>query len=457
MRKKIVLYWPDSKYAQPTEQKVNDLKLKSTTLATLAGAIKEFQPVSLQSIIALRHLHISEEKASDETFLQQNINLVENYTPDILCIGNWTSNFPLTIEFVKKYRARNKNCTIILGGHPATFTPNEVLNIVPEVDYLIRGEGEFALRELITKLVEDQNTHNVKSISFRNKHGDIVHNPRRELIDPLDKLPIPDYESFECGKNEGVYTVMTERGCFYNCNFCSSRIMGQIPRLKSVGRVLKEIKILDTDFIFFGSNNFTSNRDFVVKLCRGLKDYNVGWHCMSRVDTVDQELLHVMQDGGCKEISLGPESIVPQLLIQMDKTAKEKVDDYIKLCWTIPRYAQKIGLDTRANVVIGFPSETPQMLKKTLNYIANLHQEGINTNASLLTVYPGTPLWNLYKEGSIKLVKRPSYERAFFSSKYDYLPWAYPDAWRPKNQYMDIPELDRLVYEHWAKKVESGQ
>ena len=118
----------------------------------------------------------------------------------------------------------------------------------------------------------------------------------------------------------------------------------------------------------------------------------------------------------------------------------------------MPRYANEIGMETRANVVIGFPYEKKEMLVETLNYIVTLQNEGIKTHASVLAVYPGTDLWGDYKQGKIELVKRRQYPFGFFSEKYAHLPWACPDAWMPKNDYMSLNEFDKTTYENWSLK-----
>lgn len=455
MNNNIVLYWPDYNLTRPSRERIDALKLKSLTLASLAGAIKDYKPIAVQGNILLRHLHNSEDSISHENYLKASVKMIEKFSPDILCIANWSSNFPFTVEFIKLYKARN-NCIIVLGGHPATFNTKDVLGIIPEVDFLVRGEGEIALKELMGELIKGKSGRNVKSVSYRDKNGTLKHNQKQPIIDDLDKLPMPDYTSFAKGNSKSVYTLMTERGCFYNCTFCCARVMGGAGRLKSASRVIKEIEQLNTDYIFFGSNNFTTNKDFVRKISKYLLEKQIGWHIMSRVDTVNKELLGIMKTRGCDEISFGPESINPNTLMAMNKTSKSRLQSYIKACWDIPREANKIGMKTRANVVVGFPFETKKMIIETLNYIVALEQEGIHTHASTLAVYPGTQLWDDYIAGKIELIKRDGYPPGFFAKKYDHLVWAYPDAWMVENNHMTIREFAKITYENWTSKIKLG-
>ncbi len=435
-----------------SEGKAHPLRLNSLTLATLASSIKEYDPISIQLGIHLLSHHKKVHEIDEKKYLEDSLKTVEKYNPDILCVSSWSSNFPFNIELIRRFKSRNPNTAIIMGGYPSTFVPEETLSIAPEIDYLVRGEGELTLSELMGALKEGKdNLGNIKGISYRNSEGKIVHTPNRPVVKNLDDLPIPDYSSF--AKKTENYIVRSSRGCVFHCKFCASRVLeGSPERRKSIKRMEKEIKSIDTNYIFFACNNFTTKKTWVEKICDKLKGSGIDWHCMSRIDTVNGKLIKKMAESGCEEISYGPESIVPRLLTKMGKINPSFVSKYLKLCWDIPLFSKEVGLITRANTVIGFPYEKKEELIKTLNYIVELNKKGIFSHASILSPFIGCEMWNQYVEGKYEIIRK-NYEKAFFVEKYEHLPWAYPDAWMFKNQYMSKNEFEKIITEEWKRKV----
>lgn len=331
------------------------------------------------------------------------IQFILKDNPDIVGINCFTPSYFRVQELVQDPRI--KDFTIILGGPHPTILPKEVMEENPAVNFIIIGEGEETIPELMHAIEKKSGFENIKGIAYR-KNSEIVINERRPLIKDLDTIPLParhllDLKKYEAAPSTQRRSFMTNiistRGCPYRCTYCSSRnLFGVVHRTHSVQRVIKEIKIcLDTGAreIYFLDDNFSANRAWTMKLCdeiikQGLHKKFI-WSMNTRVNLIDEELLRKMKMAGMYLVHFGVESGSQRLLDMIKKDITlEQSDEAIKLC-------RRIGVNTRSYGMLGLPTETREESEKTIRFLKKINPTTIKV--SLLTPYPGSPVFSQIK------------------------------------------------------------
>ncbi len=324
--------------------------------------------------------------------------------PDIVGISTMTSNYLNATRVAKTVKRWNPECVVVMGGVHATFMHRNILETVPEVDVVVRYEGEFAMSELARVLDENDSPRAVRGISFR-ENGRLVSTPPRGCIEDLDKLPYPAHHLLEPPVEEylGQYLprslpVMTSRGCPFSCIYCSTMALhGQRYRTRSIANVMGELEYLVEKFevtdISFVDDNFTMQKDRVIELCREIKKRNLSieWGCSARVDQVSDGLLRAMKDAGCRDIFFGIESASQHVLDLVRKgfrveQAKEAV-----------RTAEKLNIRTHCSFILGLPGESVRSLKNMVAFVEETKPTG-RALPNRLSILPGTELFEKKEE-----------------------------------------------------------
>lgn len=252
----------------------------------------------------------------------------------------------------------------IYGGSNATVNWNLYINCF---NIICRGEGEGIFDQII------DNINNLKNLGFiqvgntyvndkvyRKKNLDSIKFPDRNVID------LDDYKRIEPAYLNDVYpvdTVVSSRGCPFDCYFCSSKLIwNRKYTFRSIDNIISEIQYLIKNYatkgIYFREDNFTVVRKRVIEFCEKIKNLNVSWLCESRVDTLDEELIELMANSGCKGIWFGLESTDDHVLKQIGKmTTVDQISKTIKIC-------NNYGIRTGGGFMIGFPFDTYESILK---------------------------------------------------------------------------------------------
>ncbi|HEY9074181.1 MAG TPA: radical SAM protein [Desulfobaccales bacterium] len=311
-----------------------------------------------------------------------------DFKPDLVCISSISSTAPRAYELADSYR--QQGLPVVLGGAHPSFLPREGLE---HADYVVCGEGEGALPELIDALRTGGDVSGIQNLCFR--QGDaIVQNPWRPLVEDLDALPIPNYgliHGWKAKRGKGVVSIATSRGCPFNCSFCSVIILfGRQHRTNSVDRVMEEIRQngLQAKHIFFCDDNFTANRARTKELCEriiesGLK---LEWSAQVRVESAkDPELLDLMAKSGCFAVFVGLESINPATLKAYNKS--QTVEGIKECVVNFHRY----GINVHGMFVFGAEEDHYQVIRDTVKVSRQLDLDSLQY--LILTPIPGTPFY----------------------------------------------------------------
>ena len=356
--------------------------------------------------------------------------------------------------------------TIAFGTH-VTPIPRETLRPYPALDYVLVGEPDLTLRDLLDHLDRkiDQRSPEIinllertdpqykpavnsngsidmsaiKGVAWRNGDEIKVNFPR-PFIPSLDDLPVPMHELLPLMKYrmpliKGPFTfIVTSRGCTAGCTFCIKHVSYQYSvRLRSPELIMEELwklKELGIHNIHMYADLFTVNRDQVVELCNRMIDekINIKWTCNSRVDYVDEEMLQLMGQAGCRLISWGIESANEQVLRRARKgTTQDKVQR--ALLWS-----KKAGIMNWGYFIIGLPGETEASIRETIDFAKRLPLDIALFH--IAAPYPGTPFFfEVVENGWFRPGTR----------------WEQVDM--DKETVLDYPDLpaERLMY--WQKRA----
>lgn len=327
-----------------------------------------------------------EVKAFIEDVAEPDWSFIEN--SDLVCISTITSTAIRAYGIAQ--RLKPLGIPVIMGGAHPTFLPDEALQ---HADFVVRGEGEYSLMELIEHLEKGTPPlMDIKGISYKDNEGRNVHTPQREFINDLDSLPEPDFSLVHKWKPSNTYPVSTSRGCPYDCKFCSVISMfGRSYRFKSVAETLKELSYVTsvskaTKFIV--DDNFTANKKRTKEILRGMiaQGIKTRWSAQVRTDVAkDPELLRLMADSGCHTLYIGFESINPATLKAYNK--EQNRDDVISCI----RMVQEHGIHIHGMFVLGADTDDVETIRGTADFATHL---GIDTVQFLiLTPLPGTQLF----------------------------------------------------------------
>ncbi len=326
--------------------------------------------------------------------------------PDLVGMTAITLTYKSALHLAKLTKEIHPNCITVLGGPHATFWDEEALQECPDLDVVVRREGEYTLLELVQRLDAGKSFHDVIGITCRND-GKIVTNPDRPYIENLDELPYParhlwPLESLR--KVEDVFYLTTSRGCTSWCDFCEAvRMFGRRFRMRSPKNVVDEIEYLyktygGTQFTFC-DDAFTVDKSRTEELCDEIMKRNlkIVWNCGTRVDMVTKKLLVKMKKAGCASVWFGVESGTQEVLDEMHKG--------ISTSQTIQtvNWVRELGLTPVPNVLLGFPGETKETAWKTIKFAQKISPDNLSF-FNVATPLPGTPLYDRVKEsGGLKI------------------------------------------------------
>ncbi|MFW9874635.1 MAG: B12-binding domain-containing radical SAM protein [Candidatus Thorarchaeota archaeon] len=375
---------------------VNPARLSSGLDAIIKGP-----PLSLISIAAMVPDHGA--KLFDfkvHKYKENRFRTLLNHS-DVVAITSMTPQISHAFEVADL--AKKQGCITIMGGYHPTLAPDYVAKH-PAVDYTIRGEGEYSFQELVQYLDSNENPNllkNIDGVSYKNRHGKVIHNKDRRLEPNLDNFPMPRRDLLDDKKyiylGARVAQLESSRGCPHNCKFCCIIKMWRnldhpiTYRTKSTRRIMQEIYDVDwkNDFIFFCEDNFTikikRTKEILETMIRSGVPNKIYFSCQSRVDTLYRNpwLVDLMHKAGMRQVFLGIESVHQQSLDAMNK--QNTTSDMVR---KVVSSLQDRGISIFGGVIIGFPGETKTMVRQNIQFARSLNMTCVQFTP--ITAFPGT-------------------------------------------------------------------
>lgn len=357
-------------------------------ISYIAGYLRKKRPEYnikiLDCLITQRYIHKFPGRTQYGLTDEEIIERVQKYAPHVVGITSMYTAFCYdTFRISKLLKTIDKNIKVVIGGSYATeYYQIAIKN--KNIDFIVLGEGEETFFELVDVLNKKGNYNNIKSLVFK-ENGRIVVTSIRDRIIDLDTIPFPTRDLLDMNsyinhdKITGLgkarefpgTTLITSRGCPMKCVYCSVKqvwgrkwtyhsskyVVDEIEHLiKDYG--IKEFHILD-DSISVSYNRLNEICDEIIK-----RNLNISWSTPNGVAhwTLNKEILNKMKKAGCYRITFGIESGNPEIRKYIGKPFSL---DTVKI---LINHANKIGMWTICTFIIGFPNETIEQMKETLNF-----------------------------------------------------------------------------------------
>ncbi len=373
---------------------------------------------------------------------------IEDYKPDIAGITCMftarTKDALRTCQLVKEV---DKAIPVVMGGLQASLFPEEMLNS-GFVDFIIMGEGEFRLKNLIESLNKGK-TPVFDGIAYI-KNGQYIEKPMQSRILDLDSIPLParhlvDMDKYiEIGvpfapfsRRDRVEQILTSRGCPQRCNFCSSvNYWGRKFRARSVDNIINEVENLINKYqieeIQFTDDNMTLDRKRAMELFTKLKDFNLSWCAANGLMTMtlDEKMIKLMSQSGAYQIACAIESGSERVRENIIHKKVPPIERVKKLVDT----AHENGIQVHSTFIVGFPGETMEEINLTLDYPFKVGFD--SASFFIATPLPGSELYDYCRE---KGYSPANPERIDFKSANINIPKNSPDY------VIDPVELEKLV------------
>jgi radical SAM superfamily enzyme YgiQ (UPF0313 family) len=274
---------------------------------------------------------------------------------------------PFSILLAKKCKTLKPSSKIIFGGPDVSFEEIPLLKAFKHIDIIVRGEGELTLTDLLYTIQIKGDLRRVKGITFR-EINQIIRNPDRSLIRDLDSLPLPDFALLPCHQEYKESMIEGGRGCPFSCSFCATcKMWGHKSRIKSPQRIKSELSLIkkhqniDPDIgVHIVHDHLLVNRIKSAKLLYQLRDLNIPWNCAARLDSLNNKLIKLLAEAGCKAIESGIESGSLRILKSIGKNFNLK---------KLPRIIAaliKHDIHPTFTFILGLPGEGKRDLNQTL-------------------------------------------------------------------------------------------
>ncbi len=303
------------------------------------------------------------------------------WKPDLVVINTGTPSIESDIAIASLAKGAHPDAwTMAIGIHPSA-RPDDCFAFDDNLDMLVRGEPEYTIRDAALAIQSGAGLDGVAGLSYRS-NGQVKHNQDRPYIDDLDELPYPAWDLIDVNNyclpfsGHPFLLVATARGCPYACTMCVNKVYyGAKRRRRSPQKVVDEMEWVVKEFgvrdFLFWTESFTTDQDYAIETAEEImrRHLDVRWVCNSRVDTVSPRLLKTIKKAGCWMIGYGIESGVQEVLDSMKKRAT------IAQAVVAVRMAHEVGLEVTGHCILGFPGETKETMRSTVEFTKFLKLE----------------------------------------------------------------------------------
>jgi anaerobic magnesium-protoporphyrin IX monomethyl ester cyclase len=372
------------------------------------NSIFRFPPLGLGYIAAVLRRHGVEVELVDCTFQtpQRALRRIVASQPDIVGFYCMFSMKKTTHELAGALRDQLPDGVVfVVGGPLPSWMPEGFLGAF---DVVVVGEGEQTITELVAALAEKKPLSQIKGIVYR-QGAQVIHTPPRAFIADLDSIPFPTRSQFDNDAYKAYYqrrfhytttSMITSRGCPFSCDFCSRPIFGADIHTRSVTNIVDEVAEiagLGYDRVWFADDCFTLNSRHLLAVCEELsrRRLDVGWECLSRVDTMNGEVATAMKHAGCVRVFFGIESGNDSVLEIMNKRINTSQAEHAV------RAAKAAGLQAGAFFIVGYPGESDKTVLDTIRFASKLPLDYLSF--TLPYPIPGTPLYERVKTGGVSI------------------------------------------------------
>ena len=334
--------------------------------------------------------------------MDETVDKILSNTPRVVGITSTMNTFHSAIVLGQKLKQAEPEIYLVLGGPYVSALTTGALD--KAFDFGVYGEGEHTFLELMKFLDHRGEISEIDGLIYKD-NGEFKLNKPRKYIEPLDSIPpparhlLPDLKLYrpnaQSYRKLPATTIITSRGCPFNCIFCDRSTFGKKYRAHSAEYVVDEIQMLIEQFgikeIWFVDDTFTIDKNRVMQICNMIMERNldISWSCLGRVGTVTIEMLKMMKKAGCWMIAYGIE------------TGNQGVMNYIKKGITLEQAEQAVkwtkeaGLLPKGYFMLGYPVDTLETIDETIAFARSLSLD--YALFTITTPLPNTELFEICK------------------------------------------------------------
>jgi anaerobic magnesium-protoporphyrin IX monomethyl ester cyclase len=365
-------------------------------------------PLGLGYLAAVARAHgidvrVVDAKREGHTCPEQTVAAIRQHDPQVVGLTAFTVDYPRAALIAQQLKAGPGRPVTVLGGPQANALPIEALEQAPAVDYVVAGEGESTLLELVTAVRAGRAPDPAPGLHYRDSAGHVC-GAGRTAYEDLERLPFPAWDLFP---RVDDYPLMTHRGCPFRCVFCS-RNLTQRVRSRSAAHVMEEIRWLHRTFapqrITIEDETFGLQSGPTEALLARLIEFNrhagLRFQAGTRVDRASVRLFQLMKQAGFDRVELGVESGVPAVLERSGKG----VD--VGQVRAAVRGARQAGLKIWLNFIIGLPGETKATVRQSIELAVELNPDRLSV--AVIVPYPGSEVyrWSQRGENGYRLLSK---------------------------------------------------
>jgi len=347
-------------------------------------------------------------------------DLFEKFQPDVVGFSCLDINFQKGMEIAGNLKKLNPDITTIFGGEHSTAHPEIVKD--ENVDIALMGEGEHTIKEILERIEKgEKDMTGIEGCSFFNGEK-VIENSRRERIKYLDSLPFPDRDVIKnynyifpglaslavpLHKQKIACTYMS-RGCLFDCTFCTTpNVWMRKWATRSKDHMADELEYLAKqgyNLIYFQDETFTLKPKVALGLCKEIvkRNIKIHWTCLTRLSTLNDELLFWMHKAGCFYMAVGVEAVTDKTLDKIQKKLDTAmVREKLKLI-------RKHNISVCGLMMMGYPWETEKQILSYSKYLNKLKLDSVRLR--FLTPFKGTRLHDEIEEKGLFLANNPYHE-----------------------------------------------
>lgn len=333
------------------------------------------------------------DSSKDSSYnLKKLKQVISQFNIDIVMCGGMITEREILRHIFIAAKELSKSIITIQGGALVSYSPNEAMQLIPECDIGVIGEGEITICELVNAIENQTDIGDVKGIIYSHDHNELKITESQNEAPDLSSLPIPDYEGFfgDWMIDNESFMVSSGRSCNFACTFCSK--FGEKYRERPLEKIFEELDYYLPKYKFkrvnFLNEFFNVEESYLNSFCEKIKSYNIEVLIQTRISPkLTLDVLEKLKAAGVRDIIFGLESADDAVLKSMKKGITSE------LMLKVLKDAKKAQLNVHGNFIFGDVAETTETLQNTFRFIENHRDLFFYAKMFMICLFPGSSLY----------------------------------------------------------------
>jgi anaerobic magnesium-protoporphyrin IX monomethyl ester cyclase len=336
-------------------------------------------------------------KSRGHRSVDQTAREILAHNPRVVGLSALTNDYLKAKKIAKILKNSSNPPVVVFGGAHVNALPESSLNESTEIDYIITGESETSLVEFVKYIINETKPANIPGLYIRENDDSVSCATPARFDHNISDLSFPAWDLFP---RSNIYPVMAERGCPYNCVFCSNNMSRRV-RYRPISHVIEELSWLHRDYspqwIYFEDETFGLNQKRTEELVSEIIEFNrnksIRFKAQTRADCVSEPLIRLMKQAGFKYLEIGAESGNQNILDNSGKSIKiEQIENAVRIM-------KKVGIKIWLKFIVGLPGETIDTFMSTIRLAAKLNADRISV--AIIVAYPGSQIYEWAQQGKM--------------------------------------------------------